>query len=287
MAMGRGRKALLLAVPLGIAVGLSLGLLISWGIWPISYYDTDPSDLKREHKDTYILLVSQSYALDGNLDRAKARLGRLGEQDINTTVVRLAERYIAEGKDVEAISRLVKLADALGVSTSAMRVYLITPTPTATPTTTPTSPPSPTAVPPTATLPPTDTPTITPTPLPSATPAVIYRLLERHLVPCQEDSTEPMHILIEVVDEQGMGVPNVPIQVIGPDGEDTFYTGLKRKGPGLADFEMESGSYSVKVMDGSSDIVENLSTDLLDESCPDDGKEHYRSWFIKFQRSGP
>ncbi len=51
---------MLVLLLLGMALGLGLGFLIGWGIWPVEYYDTDPVDLKEEHKEEYIVLVSAS-----------------------------------------------------------------------------------------------------------------------------------------------------------------------------------------------------------------------------------
>jgi hypothetical protein len=152
----------------GIAVGLGLGFLLGWGIWPVQYYDTDPVDLKQEHKEDYIVLVSASYALNGDLDQAKDRLASLEEEDIAQVVADLAQSYLERGEDITTTRNLVMLADALGTSTNAMLAYVAT----ATPTLTPTFSPTPTEVPtetPTETPPPTATPTEVP-PTPTSTP---------------------------------------------------------------------------------------------------------------------
>jgi hypothetical protein len=177
-------KAVLALVLVGVAVGLGLGFLMGWGIWPVEYYDTDPVDLRAEHKEEYIVLVAAAYAVNGDLDHAKDRLAKLEEEDIGQVVADLAERYLERGEDATTTTNLVMLADALGSSTEAMLAYVATPTlaPTFTPTATevPTSTPmdtplpteTPTVVPPTATstpVPPTPThtsvqPTNTPQP---------------------------------------------------------------------------------------------------------------------------
>ncbi len=152
---------------LGIALGLGLGFLIGWGIWPVEYYDTDPVDLKEEHKEEYIVLVSASYALNGDLEEAKARLAKLEEEDVAQVVADLAQKYVQLGEDIVVTRNLVMLADALGSSTEVMLAYVATATPTFTPTPThtPTDTPTPTPTE-TATPVPTDTPTATSTPLP-------------------------------------------------------------------------------------------------------------------------
>ena len=152
----RGVVALLLV---GVALGLGLGFLIGWGIWPVEYYDTDPVDLKEEHKEEYIVLVSATYAFNGDLDQAEDRLAKLKEEDIAQVVAGLAQRYLEQGEDSTVTHNLVMLADALGSSTEAMLAYVATATPTLPPTFTPT---------PTETA--THTPTETPTAVPTSTP---------------------------------------------------------------------------------------------------------------------
>ncbi len=151
-------KAVLSLVLVGVALGLGLGFLIGWGLWPVEYYDTDPVDLKVEHKEEYIVLVSATYALNGDLDQANERLAKLEEEDIGRVVADLAQQYLQRGEDTTTTRNLVMLADALGSSTEAMLAYVATPTLAPTFTSTPTETP-------------TQTPTATATAVPSATPA--------------------------------------------------------------------------------------------------------------------
>ena len=171
-------KAVLALLLVGAAVGLGLGFLIGWGIWPVEYYDTDPVDLKEEHKEEYIVLVSAAYALNGDLEQAEDRLAKLEEEDVAQVVADLAQTYLQEGRDTTTTRNLVMLAGALGSASELMLAYVATPTlaptftPTATeaPTATPTEIPTSTPVPPTSTstpLPP--SPTSTPVP-PTNTP---------------------------------------------------------------------------------------------------------------------
>jgi hypothetical protein len=165
-----GRRLLVVFFLAGLAVGVGAGFLIGWGIWPVRYYDTDPVDLKDEHKEDYIVLVSATYALNGDLKQAEDRLDKLEETDIAQTVADLAQSYLDRGEDSVTTTNLVMLADALGASTQAMLAYVATSTPTFTPTSTPTATEVPTETP-TETPPPTETstavpPTSTSTPVP-------------------------------------------------------------------------------------------------------------------------
>jgi hypothetical protein len=168
-------KILVIALLAGTVVGLLFGVLVGWVIWPVQYTDTDPVDLRPEHKDDYVVMVSAAYALDGDLEQAEARLAKLEVDDAGQVVADLASRYISIRAGLVDVRNLVWLADALGSSDLAMLNYIatstptptstVTNTPTWTPTATSTATPTPTATP---TSPP-PTPTVTPQP-PTATP---------------------------------------------------------------------------------------------------------------------
>lgn len=267
--------ALLIALFAGVAIGLALGLTLTWVVWPLQYYDTDPVDLRSEHKEDYIVLVGAAYAVDGDLARAKARLAKLEEKDIASVVAGLTERYLREGRDAEETRGLAKLADALGVRTSAMLVYIATPTPL--PTFTPTGPsialgPPPPMVP-------------TPTPLiaagsPEATTGPAVVLVEKRRF-CEGQSGG--RILVYVRDKAGQGLPNVRITISWPEGKDEFFTGLKpEEDPGYADFAMQPGiMYNLAIADEN---VAGLSTEFSAADCPNIEQPVPSSWRLVFQR---
>lgn len=280
MTAQRGSGALLIALSIGVAIGLGLGLTLTWVIWPVQYYDTDPADLRPEHKEDYIALVGAAYAVDGDLARAKARLAKLEEKDIGSVVAGLVERYLREGRNVEETRGLAKLADALGVSTGAMLVYMATPTPL--PTQTPGGPPIASGPPPpmvpTPTLPATAGP-----PEAATTPEAIFHLLEQDRF-CEGQGGG--RILVYVRDETGQGLPNVKITVSWPEGADEFFTGLKpEEDPGYADFAMQQGiMYNLAVAGAGS--VEGLSTEFSAADCPNTEQPVPSSWRLVFQRGG-
>lgn len=104
----------------GIIVGLLAGLLVGWVLWPVQYTDTDIADLKPAYQDEYILMVSATYAINGDLEQAQARLARLNDPDPAKRVALLAESLIARGADPGDIENLVNLADALGAYSDQM-----------------------------------------------------------------------------------------------------------------------------------------------------------------------
>jgi CRP-like cAMP-binding protein len=205
-------------------------------------------------------------------------------------------------------------------------------TPTATPTFTPTSLPMPTVtlvptatpIPPTPTpqpvaiiptdtptpVPPTDTPTPAPAtdtpvpalpadtptpepPTPTPMPAYDFVLVEgspRRLGPCENEGRH--HILINVVDAQGNGLPDIKLEVVWAGGSAEIETGDKlEKGPGFVEFPMYHGTYSVRVLGARSQVAEGITVEIADaEACAATGNKvanslyHY-SYEVTFQRT--
>jgi hypothetical protein len=278
MTTQRGSGGLLIALFVGVATGLALGLTLTWVVWPVQYYDTDPVDLRPEHKEGYIVLVGAAYAIDGDLARAEARLAKLEEKDIGSVVAGLAERYLREGQYVEETRGLAKLADALDVSTSAMLVYIATPTPL--PTFTPEEPSIASGPPPP--MVPTPTPPAT-VGLPRATtmPEAVFHLLEKRRF-CEGQGGG--RILVYVRDEEEQGLPNVRITISWPEDEDEFFTGLKpEEDPGYADFEMQQGIVYNLAITGAAG-VEELNTEFSAADCPNTEQPVPSSWRLVFQR---
>jgi hypothetical protein len=163
------RKILILVaiVPVGCLAGLLFGLFVGWQLLPVEYVNTEISDLGPAEKEDFVLMVAAEYSADGDANKAQARLDELNVANPDQFVAYLAEKYVQEGRDPDDSDtvNLVRLAEALGVSSSAMVAYVATPTPT--PTATPPPTPTPAA---TATPLPTNTPVPTPTPIPTQKP---------------------------------------------------------------------------------------------------------------------
>ena len=297
-------KILVIALLAGTVVGLLFGVLVGWVIWPVQYTDTDLVDLKPEHKDDYVVMVSAAYALDGDLGKAEARLAKLGADDVGQIVAGLANRYIGIGAGLVDIRNLVQLADALGSSDSAMLDYIATPTPTPTstvtntPTWTPTStstatptptdtatspPPTPTFTPqpPTATLtprPPTPTPrppTATPVPpQPTAPPATepppagadFKVVTQRMLTEEENGGCRGMNLIFVTVEGvHGDLLDGVVLQFLWPGGAQEITTG--EKGPGKAEWP-SYGGYNIKVVRDSGGSRTSEMTRWLDSKNP-------------------
>jgi len=111
-------------VAIGLAVGVGVGLLFGWAIWPVQYYDTAPADLHDDYKEDYIRLIASTYAVDKDLEAAKTRLAYLNSDALTVQLVDLAEHLISQQGPAVTITALVNLSRDLGCDTPAMDPYL-------------------------------------------------------------------------------------------------------------------------------------------------------------------
>jgi hypothetical protein len=305
-----------------IIIGVGLGLLYSWIISPAEYINTPPSSLKDEFKEEYRSSISAAYGATGNLQRAEARLQLLGDEDPSLALVIQAQRYLADGSEVENAKSLADLASALGqVPTplpSATEVKQVVDTETATFIPSDTLSPSPsissTPIPTnqstslitntevfTSTAEPTSRPTntstlsVTPgpsptptptfTPLPSTTPTATLAppfILVNHLSICDSAIGESQ-IQIYLSNAAGIGVPGIEVIVFWDDGENHFFTGLKPDiDDGYADYVMDPGIIYSLKVGLGGELVKGI----VSPTCSDEsGNEYWGS--MRFVFSNP
>lgn len=108
----------------GLALGITMGLLVGWVLWPVQYTNTPPAQLRQDYRNDYILMVAAAYQVEGNADAALERLARLDPEQPTCPLVELTETLIAQNGRPGDISMLVRLAEALGATTPAMGPYL-------------------------------------------------------------------------------------------------------------------------------------------------------------------
>lgn len=265
----------------GLLLGLGGALYYAWVIDPIVLVDASPARFSPEYKAEYILLVSQSLAVDGDVTLAEERLSALGELNVTQTVSNLLEQFVRERRPSGQVTAVANLAQKLGVESQAVALFAPTPSgglpPSPTPTATP-EPIEPTATPrtkpsPSPTLIPTAQPSVTPQP--SATPQPNYRLLNQQ--PVCDDEAAPR---LEVITLDALLVPlaGVEVLVTWEGGSDHFVTGFKpEQGEGYGDFTMTADTiYTVQLADGSPAIA-----DLSIEDCEATGLPG--GWRLTFQ----
>ena len=288
-----GLSARRIAPTIGLVLGLLLGLVYQWGLAPVELINTYPALLRTDHRWDWVRMAALSYAVDGDLERVRARLDGLEQADVAGAMVTLIEEYAAAGRPADTLRRLTALAQAFDVHTPAMLVYLGTPvasplaftrTPSPAPTLTPTLTPTPTIL---STYTPTPyapsplrtpTPELTntlPTPTLTPTPPFLFRLkLAEQEQICEPEQPERIEVVVR--DERGAGVAGVEVWLMWDGGADRAVTGLKpQHGAGHADFEAALGvRYSIGVGELGMPLISNLRL----EPCP--GDEETGSWRI-------
>jgi hypothetical protein len=109
---------------IGTVVGILLGLVGGWRVWPVSYTNTTPDTLRQDYRDDYVVMVATAYSITEDLPEARARLQLLDPQTPGEAVVDVAERIIAAQGSPEDITALARLAQALGQTSSPLMPYL-------------------------------------------------------------------------------------------------------------------------------------------------------------------
>ena len=127
--MGKRSVGSLLA---GVLVGLSVGVFLGWGPFPVEYRNSALSALAPRYQEEYTLMVAEGYQPDPDVSAALARLQPLGKENAIAYVIDLTERYISHS-NVRAIPIMVTLVEAIiGPDNlpAIMRLYRPTPSPT-------------------------------------------------------------------------------------------------------------------------------------------------------------
>ena len=119
----RARKWVVRAA-IGGAVGLALGFAVGWWFWPVQYTNTAPDVLRQDYRDDYVVMIATAYEVEKDLDQARQRLRLLDPEEPAAPVVELAGRLIEAGGSAVDITRLARLAWALGALTPTLTPYL-------------------------------------------------------------------------------------------------------------------------------------------------------------------
>ena len=247
---------------LSLVIGLVGGLYYAWVVDPVIFTDASPARFSGQYREEYIILVSQSYAVNENWPLAQQRLAALDDPEIAQTVNDLLETAVRQQRPAPLLEQLAVVARQLGAEGQAIALFAPTlpandlqPTPTPAIVTTPTNTPPPAATP-TDTAVPTPTATVSPTATrpATATPQPNYRLTEQTRLCAEEEAINRIEII--VLDAFLNDMPGIEIEVSWQNGSDHFFTGFKpENGRGYADFEMSPDvSYSVRLLDGSPEV---------------------------------
>jgi hypothetical protein len=89
-------------------LGLAIGLVLAWRVWPTQWEDTDPSDLRAEHQRAYVVMVADSYSVTGDANEARERLHQLVDEDndwasVDTLIAATADDLEQTGNPAAAL----------------------------------------------------------------------------------------------------------------------------------------------------------------------------------------
>lgn len=282
MSEGRGYWFLLT----GVVVGALLGLFVTWGIFPTPYVEASPASLRADFKDEYRYMIAASYAVTGNLGRARARLGVLEDKDSVQALGDQYQRMLANNTAPDVIRSIANLSQALQADsastpspqgTSTPLPPLPSPTPVDESTSPEVSTSTATAVPatiqadtetPTPETVASSTPDVTSTPLPVSaatvtprsthtptfTPGPPFNLVETKKI-CEQ--SQPGLLQISLENSSGQPAAGIELIVTWAGGEEHFFTGLKPElGNGYADFVMSPNvEYALSLSNGNTRVT--------------------------------
>jgi uncharacterized membrane protein YccC len=109
---------------IGTALGLALGALVGWWLWPVTYTNTSPATLRRDHLDEYVLMVAAAYEVEQDLEEARSRLQLVNASNPAAPVVDLAQRLVESSGREQDILELARLARDLGATDPSLTPYL-------------------------------------------------------------------------------------------------------------------------------------------------------------------
>ncbi|MFP4394625.1 MAG: hypothetical protein ACLFTI_05110 [Anaerolineales bacterium] len=70
-------------IPISIGLGLILGLIIGWGIFPVEWENATPGHLRADFRGYYLDYVAQEYAMTQDIEMVREKLGLNFEQTKN------------------------------------------------------------------------------------------------------------------------------------------------------------------------------------------------------------
>jgi hypothetical protein len=240
----------------GLIIGLLFGLLYTWVINPSRLVDTSPDRLAPAFKEHYRSMIALAFESNGDLGRARGRLGLLNDEDAVAELSAQAQRILAQGGSPQEARALAALAATMGGGQVPAR----TAEPAATREDTGARSEIPTVA-------------VTLTPAVNANAAFVLKQRE----PLCDAALPEGTLQVDVVDTGGLPVPGVRLIIRWAGGEETFATGLYPSiSPGYADFVMQPGvTYNLQA--GTGEIVPDLST----QTCSSSYEGGWRLFFVE------
>ncbi len=96
-----------------LGLGLIIGLIIAWGIWPVQWKNATPMHLRSDFQQYYLSRVALDYFGDSDLDTAERRLGIGDEKGLWTREQAQAALATTAARNPEQAPLYQRLSDAL------------------------------------------------------------------------------------------------------------------------------------------------------------------------------
>jgi hypothetical protein len=116
--MERAREQLNNPLVVGIGsfvIGLFIGLVVlGWWIWPVQYYDADPSNLRPDIQEDYLRMAIDSYTLTKDPVSAQSRWAALGDSSDEALAAVQANPGLQKPEDILAYMTVVQAAPVAG-----------------------------------------------------------------------------------------------------------------------------------------------------------------------------
>jgi len=107
----------------GVVLGVALGFVVGWGLFPVQYVNGPAAALDERYRDDYTIMIAYAYLDERDTRAALERLRLLETENIPLYVQTVTERFISGSRGIEDIRALVTLSEALGRLTPIMEPY--------------------------------------------------------------------------------------------------------------------------------------------------------------------
>ncbi|MEX2143393.1 MAG: hypothetical protein WD740_02265 [Anaerolineales bacterium] len=237
----------------GLVIGLLLGLVVAWLVWPLRVTEVGPASLATPYQEQYRLMVELSYAASSDLGRAQARLALLGDNDPVRALSSQAQVALANNATQREARALAGLAEELGT-------YIFNLQATAAAVNTPDPNEQPGA-----------------TPIEAVGEGAAYFLDDQELT-C-ESVDAPPYVKIFVFDPNRNPQAGVRLTLNSEEGEAQFTTGQRPEmSPGYAEYPLTPGvAYTLHIQG------DQMISGLQASACEtEDGEPAWGSWLLLF-----
>ncbi len=96
-------------------VGLIIGLIFAWLIWPVEWTDATPGQLSQPYQEAYVKMTAELYSLNGNAEMVQQALGGWGG-DVVACQAAASSPDPAERARLEAVATVTNGAGCAGIA---------------------------------------------------------------------------------------------------------------------------------------------------------------------------